>query len=140
MRRVYTKLEAAEAQLERALKLYLENSDYLSAITLAGAAEEPLGKMLEKAGEKHSLHIDSSAVVQTHLLLLNEDLQRKDAISTINVVRDWLKHFTDGKDGEFDAKEEAFRIIGRAVDNYIRLTGHESELMSRFRGLRGSDV
>jgi len=132
MRQVHTKLKAAETQLERALTLYLEGTDYLSAITLAGAAEEPLGKMLEKSGGKHQLHSDSSAMAVVHLHLFDERLEAKDAISHINMVRDWLKHFRDGSDLEFDARERASEIIDRAVSNYFHLTGNESTQMRQF--------
>jgi hypothetical protein len=129
-------LEAAEAQLERALTLYLNGTDYLSAITLAGAAEEPLGKMLERSGGKHSLHSESSAMAVVHLHLFDEELEKKDAISHINIVRDWLKHFRDGSDLEFDAKDKACEIIDRAIGNFVRLTGKESNQMQRFMELQ----
>ena len=38
-----TKLEVATRQLDAAIRLFLED-DYLSSLTLAGAAEEILGK------------------------------------------------------------------------------------------------
>jgi hypothetical protein len=51
----FTKLQLAEHQLERALKLFLEEKDYVCAITLAGVSEEILGKLLEKDGKEHAL-------------------------------------------------------------------------------------
>ena len=47
----YTKTEVAAHQLERALHLFLDENDYVCAITLAGACEEILGKLL---GSVHS--------------------------------------------------------------------------------------
>ena len=41
-------LDVAERQLERAIALFLDEEDYVSALTLAGAAEEILGKLLNK--------------------------------------------------------------------------------------------
>lgn len=45
-----TKLEAAKHQLAVAIQLFLDE-DYLSSLTLAGAAEEILGKLSMRAGK-----------------------------------------------------------------------------------------
>jgi hypothetical protein len=52
--RAYCVEDAALAQLEVALRLYFggEEKDYLSVITLAGAAEEIFGKLLTAREEK----------------------------------------------------------------------------------------
>ena len=42
-------IDIATCQVERAVTLYLDSADYISAITLAGAAEEILGKMAKKS-------------------------------------------------------------------------------------------
>ncbi|MBK8384257.1 MAG: hypothetical protein IPL11_00655 [Candidatus Accumulibacter sp.] len=44
-----TKAEVAVRQLDQAIRLFLEG-DLLSSLTLAGAAEEILGKLCERAG------------------------------------------------------------------------------------------
>ncbi|MBI3043928.1 MAG: hypothetical protein HYY78_14005 [Betaproteobacteria bacterium] len=49
-RLIYTKLQLAEIQLERALQLFLDEDDYVCAVTLAGAAEELLSKLREQSG------------------------------------------------------------------------------------------
>ena len=51
----YSKLGLAERQLDRAIILYLDEKDYISAITLAGVAEEILGKILNKNGQKNAI-------------------------------------------------------------------------------------
>lgn len=43
-----TKLEVAVSQLSQAIRLFLEE-DYLSSLTLSGAAEEILGKLCERS-------------------------------------------------------------------------------------------
>ncbi|CAN7782384.1 hypothetical protein LJR296_008107 [Cupriavidus necator] len=47
--KVIKKLEVATVQLDAAIRLFLER-DYLSSLTLAGAAEEILGKLSSRAG------------------------------------------------------------------------------------------
>jgi hypothetical protein len=51
----YTKQQLAEHQLDRAIRLLLDEKDAISAVTLAGAAEEILGKLVELQGGTHSL-------------------------------------------------------------------------------------
>lgn len=47
---VMSKFEVAVSQLDQAIRLFLEG-DHLSSLTLAGAAEEMLGKLSERAGK-----------------------------------------------------------------------------------------
>ena len=51
----YNQIGAAKAQLETAITLYLDKNDYFSSATLAGAAEEIFGKLLESNGLSNSL-------------------------------------------------------------------------------------
>ena len=129
----HSKLEAAKRQLDRAIKLFFDEADYYSAITLAGASEEILGKMLEARGETHALTSISSTI--TEILSANDvpTLTNRELIRQLNDVRDWLKHYRDGKDLDFDAKEAALQLIDRAVSNYFQLTGGESNEMVRFK-------
>ncbi|MFM0742254.1 hypothetical protein PQQ51_33975, partial [Paraburkholderia xenovorans] len=46
--RIIPKLEVATLQLDMAIRLFLER-DYVSSLTLAGAAEEILGKLSKRA-------------------------------------------------------------------------------------------
>jgi hypothetical protein len=51
----YEKKIVALTQLETALRLYLEGIDYFSVITLAGAAEEIFGRLLDEHNIENSL-------------------------------------------------------------------------------------
>ena len=57
-----TKLEVAAHQLNVAIRLFLE-SDYLSSLTLAGAAEEILGKISKRTG----MPVAVESIIQYHL-------------------------------------------------------------------------
>jgi hypothetical protein len=131
---VHNKLEAAKNQLDRAIKLFFAEADYYSAVTLAGAAEEILGKMLEAQGEKHALASLSSAIADIFTANDLPTLRNRELVRQLNDVRDWLKHYTDGKDLDFDAKEAAAALIDRAVTNYYQLTGRKTGEMTRFTG------
>jgi len=59
---VLSDIEIAQCQLEMALKIYFEDGDYISALTLAGAAEEILGKKAKESGVRNALgcYIDAA--------------------------------------------------------------------------------
>ncbi|HEY6528588.1 MAG TPA: hypothetical protein VIZ65_07825 [Cellvibrionaceae bacterium] len=46
MEYVVKKIDAALVQLDCAIRLFLDEEDYISAITLSGAAEEIIGEVL----------------------------------------------------------------------------------------------
>ena len=131
--KVHFKLEVVRQQFERALQLYLDEKDYVCAITLAGAAEEPLGKMLKYKTDSNLLENLAEVMATLIKKFGGETPSRKEAIANVNRVRDWLKHYKDGTDLEFDAKWEAHEIIDRAISSYFELIGEETELMRRFK-------
>lgn len=56
-------IEVAHRQLERAIALFMDEQDFVSALTLAGAAEEILGKLLAEQGKSHWLESISVAAL-----------------------------------------------------------------------------
>src|SRR5579859_5424988 len=94
---VLTKLAIAEHQLDRALRLFLDDRDYVSAITLAGASEEILGKLLEKGGRKHSLQEFVEHCVTIGHKVFGERWEEKHFRDIANHFRNGLKHITDGE-------------------------------------------
>ncbi len=125
------KLEIAEHQLERSLKLFLEEKDYVCAITLAGASEEILGKLLEKSGKEHALGSFVKACVAAGKVVYNENWSHKDFADMANAFRNDLKHFTDGNPITIP-REAAIEILDRAIENFFALTGRETESMRCF--------
>ena len=87
----YSKVELAERQLDRAIILYLDEKDYVSAITLAGVAEEIFGKILNKDSQKNAIddYIESfiSADIDGEL----KDYE-KWFVKELNYYRNNLKH------------------------------------------------
>ena len=134
----HSKLEVAKTQLDRAIMLYFEG-DYYSAATLAGASEEILGKFLDKQGSESDLKNQIRTTQALGERLFGEQYNETHVASMINDVRNWLKHFTEGKDLEFDEEEAAADLIDRASNNYSMLTGltgEETEDMRRFLSSR----
>lgn len=127
----FTKLEVAQHQLERALRLFFEEADYVSAITLAGASEEILGKLLELQGKQHALGGLVETCVAIGRALHNEEWSRKEFVGRSNYFRNGLKHYADGETITV-SKEVAVEILDRAINNLWSLTGGETPNIRRF--------
>ena len=132
-----TKLQLAQIQLDRAIRLYLEESDFVCAITLAGAADELLGKLLASSNRQPIVENYAAAISKLNVVLGGAPVEKKDAISELNAARDSLKHFRDGGSVRFDFAEEAYELIDRAASNFWLLTQSETPNMARFRAARG---
>ncbi len=130
----FSKLEIAEKQLDQALLLLFDHNDYICAVTLAGASEEILGKLLEENGEKHALNELIETCVAVSKQGFGEEWNEKDIVKRANHFRNGFKHYTDGN--PITVNREATRdIIDRAICNYFALTGMESKLMERFKNV-----
>ncbi len=117
-----SKIDAAVDQLDCAIRLFLDDKSYVPAITLAGAAEEVLGRAVGrraafKALKKKfaaDLSLPEKVVSQAHL----------------NKAKNWLKHWEDRADCEkirLQLEEEALQYILRALTN---LVAHDKSLPS----------
>lgn len=134
----YNQADVASAQLDAAIRLFLDDEDYFSSATLAGAADEIFGKMIEDQGGKNSLSIDTD-----HLMSLLTDVE-KDTLKTkkgerngimniLNFQRNWLKHrnkenFTNYNDPKFEARE----LLNRSVRNFLVLNNKRTNSINRF--------
>ena len=115
--------EIAEHQLLSALKLWRE-SDYLSALTLAGAAEEILGKRLRKLGREPSFDQIKNQIVTAAKLQGDTSKETEKLVAVLlNQSRNELKHYAGDESLSFDLKEDAAEILQRALANHQLLTG-----------------
>ncbi|HTD04360.1 hypothetical protein, partial [Undibacterium sp.] len=99
-----TKLNVATIQLNAAIQLFL-NGDYLSSLTLSGAAEEILGKLSERVGKPVAVdHIADFHLKDTDTSL--SDKKRKDVIlGILNRGRNQAKHANDPAETHFDVEQ-----------------------------------
>ena len=115
--------EIAEHQLLAALKLW-RKKDYLSALTLAGAAEEILGKRLRKLGRQPSFDQLKNQIVTAAKLQGDTDQGTENLVSELlNQSRNELKHYAGDESLSFDLRADAAEILDRAIANYQLLTG-----------------
>lgn len=126
-----TRFEIAERQLDRALELFLEHDDYPCAITLAGASEEILGKLLELEGREHSLEEFIQTCVVAGKQTYGKDWSGRTFASMANYFRNGLKHLTDEHPLTIP-REAAVEILDRAISNYWKLAGKETRKIREF--------
>jgi len=121
--------------LENAISLFLVGKSYVSALTLAGAAEEILGMAVKINGVENSL--------QELYRIYNDP-----GLAWINPPKTWAEFTTKGKNKainavkhvsgecdltfEADIEDESLWMLVRAIDNYNRLGFGPTELMHEF--------
>lgn len=112
------KRELAESQLNVALRLYLSDEEYPSVITLAGAAEEVLGKIALDNGHEPALNRKLTKLVTLHKRVWGKEAKEGDYAQLRNKARNEMKHIYSGKDVDLDYEEEATKMLSRALENY----------------------
>lgn len=128
------KLDVAVHQLNVAIRLFLDG-DYLASLTLAGAAEEILGRLCERAGKPVAVDF----IVDFHLKdtdpALPERERRKILRDVLNSARNEAKHANDPNETSFDV-EQVFplQMIMRAVPMCASLGVKPSEEMCKMIG------
>jgi len=133
MERAYDKKAIALAQAETALRLYFEDKEHFSVITLAGAAEEIFGKLLEAKGIENSFGSLKKAVAEMHQHLFMEGLADEAIATRANRARNQLKHLGTTHNVTLDAKQEAQDMLQRVIDNYWLLEARLTPAMERFQ-------
>lgn len=133
--RAHYREDLALGQLETALRLYFEGTDYASVVTLAGAADEIFGKLLAASGKDSSLATLQRAVAAIHLKLYGEAMAPGHVADRANKARNSLKHWDVGDPMivKFDLPQEARDMLNRAIDNYWVLEQKLSPAMERFQ-------
>lgn len=110
-----TKLEVAVSQLDTAIRLFLDGN-HLSSLTLAGAAEEILGRLSQRA----ELPVAIEEIIAYHFGDTNPALTDKDRrnvlLEVINGARNAVKHANDPNETHF-VVEQIFplQMIMRAM-------------------------
>jgi hypothetical protein len=130
----FTKRRIAIIQLERSLEL-LEAGDFVSSLTLAGAAEEIFGRMAQRKG--HEPRVESLADYSGSLYewVKKPRPSKKQLIAKENSTRNHLKHQDDGRNITViaDFRFEAEDMILRAMFNHFNAFGcHPGSKALRF--------
>lgn len=123
-----TKSEIARVQLVQAIELFV-SENFLPSITLAGAAEEILGRMIAMQGD---VSVIGQAVSEMQRireitgLSVMGDKSKNEIFNEWNSAKNNLKHH-NSSDGEFivlNLFDEAYWMIKRALFNANLLSVH----------------
>jgi len=130
----YDKHSIALSQVETALRLYDEGQDLFSVITLAGAAEEIFGRLLEERGDDNSLDSLTKGASAIHRALFGEDAGASVFARRANRAKNALKHHDPSQPRAvtLNLREEATDILDRAITNYWRLENSLTPAMASF--------
>jgi hypothetical protein len=135
-----TQLEAAKAQLDRALTLFLNDRDFIPAATLAGAAEGIMGSMLQardaarRAAGAADDSLGANAYQETRAVYAWLSGEPVDEVGkAMRAPRNALNHATASKTFDFHPPTVAEDMIERAMSDYHRLTGDFHERYCDFR-------
>ncbi len=133
-------INIALEQLETALRLFKETEEYISVITLAGAADEILGKACREQGIKSALEEMQHSFYLLRAIRFGDSATQEKKKSDkwladrANHVRNKAKHINPIVEPSLviDAKQEAKDLISRALDNWWALGNPYSASMLEF--------
>lgn len=122
----YHRIEIAKAHLDRAIVLFIDENDFINAITLAGAAEEVLGKFARRANLIPAMEEITDIL---HTEVDGEIDKKRIRNDYLNRVKNSLKHFEEGDDElvEIEPEAEAIIMIIRAMTNVMLIEGQLNE-------------
>ncbi|MBK6854406.1 MAG: hypothetical protein IPG93_23210 [Burkholderiales bacterium] len=124
----------AAEQLDTAIEMFLAERSDVSALTLAGAAEEILGRVVKLAGSQNAIRQAYEASALTHRCLQGMDLKWQDFADGENYARNAAKHLLheDKRHIELDLRRAAMWMVVRACANYERLDLVRTDRMRDF--------
>jgi len=133
------KKDIALQQLIDAAKLY-EKGRYVSALTLAGASEEILGKTANKRIGSNQLEHEIEYAKSIYKYFNRPYPSNKDLIGQINKTKNEVKHNDAGENlwVEADFENECVVTFMRAVRNYFdayREMPEDKKIMNLFEDL-----
>ena len=115
------KTEIAKREIETAIDMFLSDSDFISVLTLAGAAEDILGALLRRGGQRPMLEQLHAWYQET----TKAEISFGEFARKANLGRNTLKHATNAEEDVIEIfRWEAVQMLMRALYNWKAL-GHE---------------
>jgi hypothetical protein len=130
----YDQIALATEQLNVAIELFLACRSEVSSLTLAGAAEEILGRAVKLHGGENAMQEAYKISSLTHRYLHRKELKWQDFVDGENYARNAAKHLLlDGSQPvELDLRRAAMWMIVRASANRDRLDLERTDYMDDF--------
>jgi hypothetical protein len=128
----HNKVDLATQQLDEAIGLFLEGQ-FVSALRLAGAADEILAKALSDSGKQNFLDWKYEEVEPFHTILHRPPLSKEDFIRGENRALSAVTHASASNSPvTLDLEEAAYSMIVRACHNYDLLGLPRTAKMHKF--------
>lgn len=123
---IISKSDIARSQLVTAIRLFTEE-DFLSALTLAGAAEDVLAGLLNIQCKKSIVEESASLIMRLRAetgAKAMGNMTKKQIFNSWNEARNSVKHHSekDDQDLKINLFDEAYWMITRALANAQRLS------------------
>lgn len=128
----HDQIALAAEQLDAAIELFLGDRSDVSALTLAGAAEEILGRAVKLDGLANSMQDAYDVSATTHRHLCRKVLKWNDFADGENYARNAAKHLLGDNAVDVDFRRAAMWMIVRACANYARLDLDQTDRMRDF--------
>lgn len=124
-----SKILVAKTQIDTAIELFLSDKDFVSALTLAGAAEEILGSILKRGNSNYILH----DLHQWYQQAKNDPIKFGPFSKLANFTRNTLKHANESTEDEVEVfRWEAVQMLMRAMTNWHKLGQTPDDVMLKF--------
>ena len=109
----------------------MNEGEYASALTLAGASEEILGCLLRFESRRASIDNWRSLIAEIGSIE-GEHLTDKEIFCSLNFARNSAKHVFDGQILEL-TRQHAVEILDRAISNWTAFTGENPNEFVEYR-------
>lgn len=131
--KTYTRLQLATDQLYAAVCLFITGRDRFSVITLAGAADVILSRLVLNTGQENF----TDSIMQMKIEKGEQERTRAEVGNAINDMLhiNEMKHFDSGDDDFVtidDLDECAFAAILKGMANYVTLAGKNDDWVVAF--------
>src|SRR5271157_5637521 len=136
---VYSKLDIAKEYLNTAMQCYLDGVNYFSAMHLAGAAEELLGRWLHETDRSFTRHLKAQKAMAT--IETGKTPTDKEIINYLNWSKNAIKHMDDCNPHiQINPISEARYWIGRAIKNHDNAGFPKSAIMRKYEDFRAREI
>lgn len=137
----HLRLDWATEQLEVAVELFLAKRSFVCALTLAGAAEELLGKALNHNG-RDNWRQEQFKLVNSIECAFGIKYEWKTFCAETNRVRNAAKHFQNPQENIIasDIEDDSLQMIVRAIVNYRYLGLPDKEFIQNFSAWFNQEV
>jgi len=129
----YSRFELAENQLETAIGLFVSGGDRFSVISLAGAADVILSRLVINHEQKNFTELSLKCELERGGA--NETREAHGKCMNDALFINQIKHMDDDDDGFIDLEPEecALGAILKALVNYVILAGQQKDIVLAFK-------